>query len=77
MVLRETLMLTFTGLAIGIPCALAASRLVANLLYGVSPSDPATVAAVALILTSVAVLAGYIPARRAMQVDPMVALRHE
>jgi putative ABC transport system permease protein len=77
MILRETLMLTFTGLAIGIPCALAASRLVANLLYGVSPSDPATVAAVALILTSVAVLAGYIPARRAMQVDPMVALRHE
>jgi putative ABC transport system permease protein len=77
MILRETLMLTFTGLAIGIPCALAASRLVANLLYGVSPSDPATVAAVALILTSVAVLAGYIPARQAMQVDPMVALRHE
>jgi len=77
MVLRETLVLAFSGLAIGIPSALAASRLVGNLLYGVSPNDPTTLVAVALILAAVAALAGYIPARRAMRVDPMVALRHE
>jgi putative ABC transport system permease protein len=77
MVLRETLMLTFAGLAIGIPCALAASRLVGHMLFGVSPSDPVTLTAVALILSAVASFAGYIPARRAMRVDPMVALRHE
>src|ERR1019366_5706821 len=77
MVLRETLVLTFAGLAIGIPCALAASRLVGNLLYGVSPNDPATLTIVALVLTTVAIFAGYVPARRAMCVDPMVALRHE
>jgi putative ABC transport system permease protein len=77
MVLRETLVLAFVGLAIGIPCSLAASRLVGNFLYGVTPSDPATLAAVALMLTAVAALAGYVPARRAMRVDPMVALRHE
>src|SRR5579864_1309884 len=77
MVLHETLVLAFVGLAIGIPCALAASRLVGNFLYGVTPSDPATLTAVALTLTAVAALAGYVPARRAMRVDPMVALRHE
>ena len=77
MILRETLVLAFVGLAIGIPCALAASRLVGNFLYGVSPNDPATLTAVALMLAAVAALAGYVPARRAMRVDPMVALRHE
>jgi putative ABC transport system permease protein len=77
MVLRETLMLAAVGLAVGIPCALAASHLIGHLLFNVSPSDPATLAAVAAVLASVAVLAGYIPARRAMRVDPMSALRHE
>jgi putative ABC transport system permease protein len=77
MILRETLTLTFGGLAVGVPCALAASRLVGHMLFGVSPNDPATLAAVALILTAVASLAGYVPARRATRVDPIVALRHE
>ena len=77
MILRETLVLAFVGLAIGIPCALAASRLVGTFLYGVTPNDPTTLTAVALMLTLVAALAGYVPARRAMRVDPMVALRHE
>jgi predicted permease len=77
MILRETLTLAFIGLAIGIPCALAASRLVGNFLYGVTPSDPATLTAVPLMLAAVAALAGYVPARRAMRVDPIVALRHE
>lgn len=77
MILRETLVLTVTGLAVGLPCALAASRLLGHMLFGVSASDPATLAAVAFILAAVAALAGYIPARRAMRVDPMYALRYE
>jgi putative ABC transport system permease protein len=77
MVLRETLMLTLAGLALGIPCALAGARLVEHMLFGVSPGDPATLAGVAIALTAVAALAGYVPARRAIRVDAMVALRHE
>ena len=77
MVLRETLALTLAGLAVGLPCALAASHLVGHMLFNVSPNDPATLAGVALSLAAVAALAGYIPARRAMRVDPMVALRYE
>jgi putative ABC transport system permease protein len=77
MVLRETLLLTFAGLAIGIPCALAASRLVGHLLFGVSANDLATLTIVALVLAAVAAFAGYIPARRATRVDPLLALRYE
>jgi predicted permease len=77
MILRETLLLTFAGLLVGIPCAFAASHLIGHLLFGVSMHDPVTLAAVALILAAVAILAGFVPARRAMQIDPMVALRHE
>lgn len=76
MVSRETLVLTGAGLAVGIPCALAASRLVGHMLFGVSPEDPATLMVVTFALVAVAALAGYLPARRAMRVDPMVALRH-
>jgi putative ABC transport system permease protein len=77
MVLRETLVLTCAGLALGVPSALAASRLLGHMLFNVSANDPATLSAVAFTLALVAAIAGYIPARRAMQVDPMVALRHE
>jgi predicted permease len=77
MVLRETLVLTFGGLAVGVPCALAATRLLEHMLFGVSVNDPSTLAGVALVLSAVAALAGYVPARRAMRVDAMVALRHE
>jgi len=77
MVLRESLVLTFAGMALGVPCALAASQLLGHLLFNVSANDPATLAAVACTLAAVATLAGYIPARRAMRVDPMVALRYE
>ena len=77
MVLRETLLLAIGGLAVGVPCALAASHLLGHMLFGVSANDPATLAAVAIVLASVAALAGYVPARRAMRVDPMVALRYE
>jgi putative ABC transport system permease protein len=77
LVFRETLALTLAGLALGVPCALAATRLLEHMLFGVSASDPATLAGVALVLCAVAALAGYAPARRAMRVDAMVALRHE
>jgi len=76
-ILRETLLLTTAGLAVGLPCALAASHLLGHLLFNVSSNDPATLAAVAFCLLGVAGMAGYIPARRAMRVDPMVALRYE
>ena len=77
MILGETLALTFAGLAVGLPCALAASHLVGHMLFDVSANDPATLAAVAFSLAVVAALAGYIPARRAVRVDPMAALRYE
>jgi predicted permease len=77
MVMRETLLLTLAGLAVGIPCALAASRLVAHMLFGVSDHDPVTLVAVALGLAAVAALAALVPARRAMRVNPMVALKYE
>jgi putative ABC transport system permease protein len=77
MVFRETLVLTSVGLALGLPAALGASHLLGHMLYNVSTNDPATLATVAAGLAFVAAMAGYIPARRAMRVDPMVALRHE
>jgi predicted permease len=77
MILRETLVLALAGLAVGLPCALAASHFVGHMLFNVSANDPATLAAVAFSLAGVAALAGYIPARRAMRVDPMAALRYE
>ena len=77
MVLRETLVLTFAGLALGVPCALAATRLLGHMLFDVSASDPATLAGVAFALSAVAAVAGYVPARRATRVNALVALRHE
>jgi putative ABC transport system permease protein len=77
MILRETLTLALAGLAVGLPCALAASRFVGHLLFDVSPNDPIIMGAVTLALLTVAILAGYLPARRAMRVDPLVALRYE
>jgi putative ABC transport system permease protein len=75
--LRQGMMLTTVGLGLGLPLALAASRLLSSLLFGVSPADPGTLAATCLLLGVVVVLACYVPARRASRVDPMVALRYE
>jgi predicted permease len=77
LVLRETLALALFGIAVGVPSALAATRLIASMLFGLSPSDPPTVAAVSLLLLLVALFAGYLPARRACTIDPIVALRTE
>jgi putative ABC transport system permease protein len=77
MVLRQGLGLAITGTAIGLACALIVSHLMAGLLYGVKPTDPLTFAGVAVLLIVVALFACCIPGRRAMRVDPIVALRHE
>lgn len=77
MILRETLALTFVGIAIGLPCALAMARFIKHLLFNVTPYDPVTLAFVPLLLIAVALLATYIPARRATKVDPIVALRYQ
>jgi putative ABC transport system permease protein len=77
MVIRRGMRLTLMGLAIGAAGALALTRLLSSLLFGISPRDPVTLIAVAAVLSGVALLACYIPARRAAGVDPMVALRYE
>jgi predicted permease len=77
MILRETLFLALAGLAVGIPCTLAASRLLSHMLFGVSANDPVTLIAVGVTLVAVAVIAGFVPLRRAVRVDPIVALRYE
>ena len=76
-VLGQGLGLATVGAAVGFVCSLIVSHLMASLLYGVRPTDPLTFAVVVLLLIGVAVLACYLPARRAMNVDPMVALRYE
>lgn len=75
LIVRQGMDLVFLGIVLGIAGAVALTRLMASLLYGVSATDPATFVAVAVLLTFVAVLACYVPARRAMRVDPMAALR--
>jgi len=77
MVLREVLVLAAVGLAISVPTALAASKLVKSFLFGMKPNDPLTLIGSAATLAIAAILAGYLPARNASRIDPMIALRDE
>jgi predicted permease len=77
MVLRETLVLILIGVAIGVPTAVGAGRLISSQLFGLSAADPLTLLAATLVLTVVAVLAGLLPARKASRVNPLIALRYE
>jgi putative ABC transport system permease protein len=77
LVLGEALVLAAAGLVAGLAGAVAASRLIGALLFGVAPTDPATFAAISAVIVGTAVAASYVPARRAMRVDPMAALRHD
>jgi putative ABC transport system permease protein len=77
LIVGQGVILTIAGVAIGFGAAYGLTRLMSSLLFGVGSTDPWTFTAVGLLLLCVATLACYLPARRAMNVDPMVALRHE
>jgi putative ABC transport system permease protein len=77
MVVGETMRLVGVGLLIGLAAAWAATRLISSILFGLTAMDPLAVALAVLVMGGVALLSGYIPARRAAAVDPMLALRHE
>ena len=77
MVLRDVLILSLLGLALSLPASMAVSKLVESLLFGVQPNDPRVLAAAVGILLSAALAAGYVPARKALRIDPMTAVRQE
>ena len=77
MVLSKGLKLTLIGIVLGVAGAFGFTRLMSNLLFGVSATDPLTFAGVTALLVIVALVASYLPARRATKIDPLLALRHE
>ena len=77
MVMRETMLVVGIGVAIGLGTAVAVTRLIATMLYGLAPTDRVTIIVAVVLMVAVAAIAGYIPARRASRVDPMIALRYE
>ena len=77
MVLREVFVLAAVALAISVPTALGASKLIASFLFGMKPNDPLALTVAVMTLLSAALLAGYFPARKASRIDPAITLRHE
>ena len=77
MVMKYGIVLVLVGIALGLGAAFAFTRLMASLLFGVTPTDAVTLAIVSFTLVSIALIACYLPARRATRVDPLVALREE
>ncbi len=77
MIMRETIVLVLAGIAIGVPVALGAARLISNQLFGLNPADPFSLIVAASVLIGVACLAGFLPARKASKVNPLIALRYE
>jgi putative ABC transport system permease protein len=77
MVLKDGARMTLAGIALGLVGALGLTRLMGSMLYGIKPTDPLTFISLAAVLAAIAMLACYVPARRAMKVDPMEALRHQ
>lgn len=77
MILRQGMGLALAGAAVGLACALAGSHWIAKLLYGVGPTDPLTFLGIPVLLVAAALLACWIPARRAIRVEPVIALRTE
>jgi ABC-type antimicrobial peptide transport system permease subunit len=77
MVLKESVLLLAVGVVLGVPAALAASRIIKSGQFGVGPSDPVTLLAATLCITAVVIASALLPARRATKIDPMVALRYE
>ena len=77
LVLAGAFRLVLVGVALGLPAAWAAARLISSMLFGLTATDPLTISAATALLTSVALLAGYLPAWRASRVNPVVALRYE
>jgi ABC-type antimicrobial peptide transport system permease subunit len=77
LIMREALILVLIGVVVGVPVIFAATRFAASLLFDLTPTDPLSLSLAALLLFAVAMVAGYLPARRATKVDPLVALRYE
>ena len=77
MVMQQSLILVFIGVGIGLGAALAASRLIASLLFGLAATDIPTISVAFVVMSGIGALAGYLPARRASKIDPRAALRYE
>ena len=77
LILRESLLLVVVGVVVGLPIIFAVTRLASSLLFGLTPTDPLSLFLSALLMLAVALVAGYLPSRRATRVDPLIALRYE